>query len=306
MRTGSYLIISSLLLISPGFSFVLAKDRVPGPVIHQVTASPQGLSVNCYLVEGRHAVVAVDSALTVSDSKALRAKLDAIGKPLVAVLITHGHPDHYNGVFYLTEGKAVPVYATAAVTKVIRDWDERKEQQWKPVFKEEWPPHRTFPDHELRSGQKVRFGELEFVVHDLGPAESYADSYWELLGPARSAFIGDEVLAGAHADTNDGHTGEWLQNLEVLAKALKGVKHVYPGHGPSGDASLFEWEKGYLVAYRREVEALRGGGEKLDDEQKSTLVARMKSAYPGAGNEFMIALGADTVAAELAHAHDGK
>jgi len=262
--------------------------------------------VNGYLVEGRHSVVAVDSALTVSDSKALRARLDAMGKPLIAVLITHGHPDHYNGVSYLTEGKTVPVYATAAVTKVIRDWDERKERQWKPVFKEEWPPHRVFPDHSLKSGQKVRFDELEFVVHDLGPAESYADSYWELLGPERAAFIGDEVLARSHAYTNDGHTSEWIRNLDVLARALKGVEHIYPGHGPAGDASLFEWEKGYLVAYRREVEALRRGGDRLSDEQKSALVARMKSAYPGASNEFMIALGADTVAAELAKAHAGK
>jgi hypothetical protein len=59
-----------------------------------------------------------------------------------------------------TEGKTVPVYATASVTKVIRDWDERKEQQWKPVFKEEWPPRRVFPDHELRSGQNVN----EFMI----------------------------------------------------------------------------------------------------------------------------------------------
>jgi hypothetical protein len=29
----------------------------------------------------------------------------------------------------------------------------------------------------------------------------------------------------------------------------------------------------------------------------------MKAAYPDAGNEFMIALGADTVAAELARTH---
>ena len=37
----------------------------------------------------------------------------------------------------------------------------------------------------------------------------------------------------------------------------------YPGHGPSGDASLLGWEKGYLVAYRREVEALRPWGRAL-------------------------------------------
>jgi glyoxylase-like metal-dependent hydrolase (beta-lactamase superfamily II) len=131
----------SPLLVSPGPPTARAGDPPPGPAIHQVTASLQGLSVNGDLVEGRRSVVAMDSVLTVSDSKALSARLDAIGKPLVAVLIAHEHPDHCSGVSYLTEGKTAPVNATAAVTKVIRDWDERKERQWKPVFKEEWPPH---------------------------------------------------------------------------------------------------------------------------------------------------------------------
>src|SRR5215813_1222420 len=128
---------------------LLASSRVKAteagqdsPPIHQFAASTQGLMVNCYVVEGRNGLVAIDSALTVSDSKALRAKVDALGKPLRAILLTHGHPDHYNGVVYLMEGKSVPVYATARVAKVIRDWDGAKEKQWKPVFGAEWPPQR--------------------------------------------------------------------------------------------------------------------------------------------------------------------
>jgi len=281
-------------------SRALAKARAGAPTVHQVTASAQGLSVNCYIVEGQHGLVAIDSALTISDSKALRAKVDALAKPLLAILLTHGHPDHYNGIFYLVEGRSVPVYATAAVAKVIRDYDTPKEKQWKPVFGAEWPPQRAFPDHEVKDGEKVTFDGLTFVAHDLGPSESHADSYWDLLGPERGAFIGDEVLSGSHAYTNDGHTTEWLRNLDHLTRDLKGVKHVYPGHGPAGDSSMFGWEKQYLTRYRHEVDALRAGGNKLTEAQKKTLVERMKAAYPVAGNEFMIALGADTVAAELA------
>ena len=279
-----------------------AAERASAPV-HQFGASPQGLSVNCYVVEGRRGLVAIDSALTVSDSKSLRAKVDALGKPLLAVLLTHGHPDHYNGVAYLIEGRTVPVYATASVAKVIREWDGAKEKQWTPVFGPEWPSKRAFPDHEVNDGDKISFDELQFVVHDLGPAESYADSYWELVSPERAAFIGDEVLNGSHAYTSDGHTTEWMKNLDRLSRALNGVTHVYPGHGPAGDTSLFKWEKQYLTKYRKEVEALRAGGEKLNDEHKKTLVTRMKAAYPTAGNEFLIALGADAVAAELAQSH---
>lgn len=63
---------------------------------------------------------------------------------------------------------------------------------------------------------------------------------------------------------------------------------------------MLSWEKQYLIKYRQEVEALRTGRPSLTEAQKKTLVGRMKAAYPTAGNEFMIALGADTVAAELA------
>ena len=301
MRLLPIALASLPLLLGPG----KASAKSPStPTVHQVTASPQGLSVNCYIIEGQHGLVAIDSALTISDSKALRAKVDALGKPLLAVLLTHGHPDHYNGVFYLTEGRKVPVFATAAVAKIIRDYDASKENQWKPVFGAEWPPRRAFPDHEVKDGTKLVFDGMTFVVHDLGPAESYADSYWEMTSPERNAFIGDEVLAGSHAYTKDGHTTEWLKNLETLSRSLRGVKHVYPGHGPAGDLSMFDWEKRYLLKYRGEVQALRAGGTKLTDEQKKTLVANMKAAYPAATNEFMIALGADTVAAELANTHE--
>jgi len=277
-----------------------AKDRTPAPAIHQLAASAPGLSVNCYIVEGQHGLVAIDSALTNSDSKALRAKVDALGKPLLAILLTHGHPDHYNGVFSLTQGRKVPVYATAPVAKVIRDYDGPKEKQWKPVFGAEWPAERAFPDHEVKDGQRLTFDHLTFVAHELGPGESHADSYWELVGPERAAFVGDVVLNGEHAYTNDGHTAAWLKNLDRLARELAGVKHVYPGHGAAGDASLFDWEKRYLVVYRKEVDAQRAGADKLTDAQKKALVEKMKAAYPSAGLEFMITLGADTVAAELA------
>jgi glyoxylase-like metal-dependent hydrolase (beta-lactamase superfamily II) len=49
--------------------------------------------VNAYLVETDNGVVAVDSLLTVTESRAMRAAPERLGKPLLAVLLTHSHPD---------------------------------------------------------------------------------------------------------------------------------------------------------------------------------------------------------------------
>jgi len=261
-----------------------------------------GLSVNGYLVEGRAGVVAVDSALTVSDGNALRARFDAIGKPLLAVLLTHGHPDHYNGVSALVAGKPeVPIYATAAVARVIREYDAKKEAQWKPMFGTEWPMVRTFPNHELESGTTLKLDGFEWTVCGVGPGESHADSYWVLQADKRYAFIGDIVLFGEHAYVADGHTGAWLRTLRQLRMDLGGVSTLYPGHGAAGGLELLDWQDKYLTTYRAELEHLRHGAT-ISEADKRALVAKMKEHYPTAGLDFMIGLGADATAAELAGA----
>ena len=60
--------------------------------IHRFEASL--FPVNAYLVETSIGVIVVDATLGVTDGRALRARVDALKKPLAAVVITHSHPDH--------------------------------------------------------------------------------------------------------------------------------------------------------------------------------------------------------------------
>lgn len=274
----------------------------PTPVIHRFDAGEAGLYVNAYLVETPQGVVAIDATLTESSSRALRALVDSLGKPLLAVLLTHGHPDHYNGVTNLIAGAAapVPVVATAGVDSVIRASDAAKEIQWRPTFGDEWPAHRTFPTRIARDGEWLTFGGATFTVHALGPGESHHDAYGMLEGPARAAFVGDLVLHGVHAYTADGHTIEWLATLERLATDLAGVEHVYPGHGDPGGPELLAWQTAYLTEYRAAVGDLARGRRTLTEVQKAALVERMQRHLPSGRLAFLIAMGADAVAGELA------
>jgi glyoxylase-like metal-dependent hydrolase (beta-lactamase superfamily II) len=267
--------------------------------VRRHSSDANGIFANAYLIETLHGVVAVDALLTESDSRALRAAVEALGKPLRAVLVTHGHPDHYNGVTNLLDEDALPVVATAGVDHVIRTNDAAKERQWRPTFGDEWPARRTFPNRIARDGETLTFDGLPFTVYDLGPGESDSDSIWIMGGPSPAAFIGDVVLNRVHAYVADGHTAAWLGNLDRVHDLLSGVAAVYPGHGEPGGVELLEWQRGYLTRYRNEVAALARGRSTLTEEQKQALVARMKDHLSTDNLDFLIGLGADAVAREL-------
>ena len=54
------------------------------PVIYAHMSGEGGIFANAYLIETANGVVAIDSTLTVNESKALRVSLDSFKKPLLA------------------------------------------------------------------------------------------------------------------------------------------------------------------------------------------------------------------------------
>ncbi len=281
-----------------------ASPRTPSPApaaaprIERVASPAEGLFANAYLIEAPAGVIAIDATLRVSDAKALRARIDAIGKPLLGVLLTHGHPDHYNGAGIVAGG--APVIATREVDAVIREHDAAKEQQWKPMFGAEWPERRTFPTRTVADGEPVALGGLVLRAHAVGAAESHADSYWTIDGVPGAAFVGDLVFPEMHAYVSDGHTRAWLATLAALERALPAGATLYPGHGEPGGLALLADQRRYLEALRAEVRQLSPGGAPLDDGAKAKLAAAMKQHRPSDALAFLVGLGADAVAAEVA------
>ncbi|WP_310395282.1 MBL fold metallo-hydrolase [Hymenobacter sp.] len=270
--------------------------------VHMYTGSEAGLSVNAYLVETPHGVVAVDATLTQSDSRALRARADHLGKPLLAVLLTHGHPDHVAGVTNLVAGLDVPVVALASVRDLMARTEAAKHAQWAGMFGAEWIPAWTYPTQLVHDQEVLEFDGVTFRVHDLGAGgDCDANAIWVLESEQPPvAFVGDLLFNGYHTYMADGAVLRWRANLTQFRPLLAGMARLYVGHGPAGDARLVDQQLAYFDHYCAALLEITRGGGQLDEAATAELTARLTRAYPDYGLQFMVGLSAPRVAVELA------
>jgi glyoxylase-like metal-dependent hydrolase (beta-lactamase superfamily II) len=264
--------------------------------IHMHSTGPTGALVNAYLVDTGEGVVAIDGTLTVSDGRALRARLDTLSKPLLAVLITHSHPDHYGGIVELLGGEDVPVVATEGIDAVIRRDDAVKEQILRPMFGDEWPKERRFPNRTVSDGETLELGGTEFTVVDLGPSESPHDSIWLLGDDRRTVFLGDQVYDRKHAYLADCFHEQWLANIDRLRRELPADATLHIGHGGPVTPAHFDAQREYIETF---LDAVRTADWSQPDEAKASVVGRMTRLLPTDELQFLMELSIEPVATSL-------
>lgn len=176
--------------------------------------------------------------------RGLRERAEALGKPLLGVVITHAHPDHYGGLVELVAGLDVPVHSTQGVYDVTRRDDAAKEAILRPMFGDLWASERAFPTKVVEDGETVTLGDISLTVTDLGPSESPADSLWAL--ERRRVFSGDLAYDRTHCYLADGFHAQWLANIERMRTALPPGTTLHPGHGEPCGLEALDWQRAYI------------------------------------------------------------
>jgi glyoxylase-like metal-dependent hydrolase (beta-lactamase superfamily II) len=265
------------------------------PTIHRFPARHEGAFVNAYLVETEAGVVVVDGLLTVSAAREMRAALDRLGKPLHTVLLTQSHPDHYAGLVEIVAGDDVPIVAPQGVIDTIAADDAMKDQVVGPIFGDEWPTSRVFPNTPIRDGERLTFDDVSFGVIDLGPSESPHDSPWVLGDDEQVVFLGDQIYDHKHCYLADGFYAEWLVNIEKLRGRFPDDAVFYVGHGGPVGRDMWDWQRGYIETF---LDAVADADWSAPESAKATVVARMKDYEPSDELQFLMELSIEPIAAK--------
>jgi glyoxylase-like metal-dependent hydrolase (beta-lactamase superfamily II) len=261
------------------------------PKVHTVTGKFMFLPrdhVHAYVVELEHAVVVIDTTLALSSAADVRRLADATGKPIEAVLLTHGHPDHYTG---LVKFEDVPCLASWGCRDFARREDIAKADTAKMYLGDEYPDERVFPNEIIADGQKFTFGGVEFTFTDLGPGESDSDGMWTFMKDGiRAAFVGDAVANRTHCFFRDGHTSEWLRILDRLEKEFaSGDTLLYIGHGATPSTlEAIQWQRGYIQTYVAAMHALEDKSVPVSRAQQEKIIAAMKRYLPNDATLFLL------------------
>lgn len=265
-------------------------------LVHRFGATSAGTPVNAYIIEGSAGTVVLDATLTVSDGRALRARVEELDKPLLGVVITHAHPDHYGALVELLNGRDLPVFATEGVASVICRDDPIKEQILRPMFGDEWASERAFPNRTVADGELVSLGDIDLRVTSLGPGESPQDSIWSLEQDPRQVFCGDLAYDRHHCYLADGFHQEWLANIERARRELPPGATLHPGHGEPCGAEVLDWQLGYIKMF---LETIHAADWSHGEEARANVIARMREYLPSSQLQFLMELSIDPVVDQL-------
>jgi glyoxylase-like metal-dependent hydrolase (beta-lactamase superfamily II) len=187
----------------------------------EVLCVPVGpLQANCYLVwDEAKAACAVDPG---GEPERLARLVQARGLRLEAILVTHGHFDHVEGVKGLAEATGAQVYCSGQVRPVLSGSQGCSATGY-PVPSVGEPAIEVVED-----GTTVTVGDMTVTVIAT-PGHTPGDVTYEIGG---GLFCGDLLFRRSvgRTDFSGGDFAQLLGSLARLMKLYPGDTPVYPGH----------------------------------------------------------------------------
>lgn len=184
-----------------------------------------GFGENAYLAwnRGSSEAIAIDPG---ADVASMISVLDGSALQLQAILLTHAHIDHIEGIAALKRHADVPIYMHPDDAPFYNNAHAQAAQFGMRV--EPLPP----VDQHLRDEQRVNVAGIEFEVrHVPGHCPGHVIFY---NAASAVAFVGDVVFQGSigRTDLPGGNYQRLMQSIRDSVMTLPEGTRLYSGHGP--------------------------------------------------------------------------
>ncbi|PKM87905.1 MAG: hypothetical protein CVU85_05025 [Firmicutes bacterium HGW-Firmicutes-10] len=202
----------------------------------KIETYPLGVyQANCYVVSQDDQVLIIDPG---SKSDYLISKIPESAKVL-AVLLTHGHFDHFAAAADLAKHYDVDIYIHTEDEELLSD----------PL--KNYSDHRNvtcvdrvtaFDDHYLKIGP-FKINVFHTPGHSPGSVCYMIDSH---------LFVGDLLFKNSigRTDLYKGSNFQMMESLQFIC-SLDGDIKVYPGHGPLTKLVLEKAQNPYILSLKR-------------------------------------------------------
>ena len=227
-----------VVALSPHVFYIEAPSGTPTP-------ENQGMMANLTFVVGEKGVVVVDTGSSVQIAEmAIRQLKAATSKPLVGIVNTHYHGDHWlgNDGFVQAYGADLPIWALAGTREEIAGstgtfWHES-------MLK--WTAQATLgtrivpPNRDVEHGFELSLGDVTLRMHHYGPAHTPHDLCVEVVED-RVMCVGDVLMHRRIANMDDGSFKGTIETIDKLIAAAD-PKIWLPGHGHPGP-EVARWQR---------------------------------------------------------------
>ncbi|MCH8506122.1 MAG: quinoprotein relay system zinc metallohydrolase 1 [Ectothiorhodospiraceae bacterium] len=225
----------TMLWTLPATAYELSPEEVaPGVWVFEgrqehFTRENQGDIANTGFIVTGAGVIVIDTGPSARYGRAMHAAIrDVTREPVIAVYITHAHPDHFLGNQAFPE---VPIVALPATIEAIkRDGDALTDNLYRMVGAAMEGTDPVVPGHEaIPNRYKVGDRELKFIAA-AGHSGKVASDLMILDRTAGVLFAGDVVFHDRAPTTPHADVSAWIAQLDALSEL--DFRVLVPGHGP--------------------------------------------------------------------------
>lgn len=260
-------------------------------------------SVNTHWIETANGVIVIDTQRDTQHAAKALAAVKAIGKPVLAIFVTHGHPDHYTGLEqFRAEWPDVDIYASAETAGVVEVDHYGYHQVVRDLAPQAAPNEFIVPNRIIEEDETLVIDGVTIVTREMGASEATSATAFYL--PATGdLYTGDTVLNEMHGFFLEERSDAVLATIDAYRVLFPNAVTVHPGHGDPGPANtLLAAQESYTVYARSRVARAIANGmepERLVSQVRDELVIAYPDYTVPGGQPNMVELSVRGLLAEL-------